>query len=220
MVFGAMVAAGLVWFIATYNVMVRLRQQVRESWSGIETELRRRYNLIPNLLETVKAYAAHERETLQAVTEARNRAVASTGSPRSQAKDENQLVGSLRSLLAVCEGYPDLSGAEVDMNRFLQDFNRRSRAVKIVFVNQFGWNRERCGTRMPSDMEFTDIRKGSDLEFGQSIYEPFGITAVESLTFGSLCVISGVHKVCECFSSGDSFCCRVFRNNFTSRIMG
>jgi len=102
----------LIWVVATYNGLVNLRNLVKESWSGIDTELKRRYNLIPNLVETVKGYAAHEQETLRRVVEARQRAVASTGSPESQAKDENVLVGQLRSLLAVAENYPNLKANE------------------------------------------------------------------------------------------------------------
>jgi LemA protein len=101
----------LIWVAATYNTMVRLRQHCRESWSGVDTELKRRYDLIPNLVETVKGYAAHERTVLQQVVEARGRAVASTGSPASQAKDENFLIGALRQLLAVAEGYPQLKAS-------------------------------------------------------------------------------------------------------------
>ncbi len=74
-------AAILIWIALTYNALVRIRQQVRESWSGIDTELKRRYDLIPNLVETVKGYAAHEREVFEAVTEARSRGAASTGAP-------------------------------------------------------------------------------------------------------------------------------------------
>lgn len=92
-------------------------------------------------------------------------------------------------------GYPDLTGSEIGLNRFLQDFNRRSRAIKIVFVNQFGWERARCGERMPEDMGFVDLRRGADVEFGQSIYEPFGISQLEPLTFGAICVPS---SVCGC----------------------
>ncbi len=106
------VLAAVVWAIATYNVFVRLRQHCREAWATIDTELQRRYNLIPNLVATVKGYAAHERATLEAVVEARNRAVASTGSPESQAKDENELVDTLRRLLVVVEQYPDLKASE------------------------------------------------------------------------------------------------------------
>jgi len=111
-VVGVILLLMLIWIIATYNAMVRLRQHCRESWSGVDTELKRRYDLIPNLVETVKGYAAHERSVLQAVVEARTRAVASTGSAGSQAKDENVLVGSLRQLLAVAENYPQLKASD------------------------------------------------------------------------------------------------------------
>lgn len=102
----------LIWCIATYNALVRLRQHVGESWSGIDTELKRRYNLIPNLVETVRGYAAHERSVLEEVTRARAQAVASTGSASSQARDENQLVHALRHLFAVVENYPDLKAGD------------------------------------------------------------------------------------------------------------
>ncbi len=101
----------LVWLIAGYNGFVRVRNHCQESWSGIDTELKRRYELIPNLVETVKGYARHEREVFEQVTEARTKAIASTGSPQSQAQDENVLVGSLRSLFAVVEKYPDLKAS-------------------------------------------------------------------------------------------------------------
>jgi len=94
--------------VGMYNSLVRGRNHVREAWAGIDTELKRRYDLIPNLVETVKGYAAHEREVLERVVEARTRAVASTGSPGEQARDENVLVQALRQLFALREGYPDL----------------------------------------------------------------------------------------------------------------
>ncbi len=102
----------LLWVVLNYNALVRIRQQVAESWSGIDTELKRRYDLVPNLVETVKGYAAHEREVLQNVTEARARAAASGGSPEDQARDEKALVESMNRLLAVAEGYPDLKASE------------------------------------------------------------------------------------------------------------
>ena len=105
------VVAILVWAALNYNLLIRIRQQVRESWSGIDTELKRRYDLVPNLVETVKGYAAHERQVLTAVTEARARAQAATGSPADQARQENQLVDSMRNLLAVAESYPDLKAS-------------------------------------------------------------------------------------------------------------
>jgi len=102
----------LIWFIATYNVLVRLRQHCRESWSGIDTELKRRYDLIPNLVATVQGYAKHKREVLERVIEARSRAAASHGSPAQQAQDENMLVQSLRGLFALAENYPQLKASD------------------------------------------------------------------------------------------------------------
>ncbi|MHC4558330.1 MAG: glycosyltransferase family protein [Planctomycetota bacterium] len=93
------------------------------------------------------------------------------------------------------EGWPDLSGGEAGYYTAVQEFNAKSRNIKIVFVNQFGFSPKRCGHRMPHDIEFMDIRKGSDVEFGQSIYEPFGIAQLEPLTFGGICVFS---SVCGC----------------------
>lgn len=102
----------VIWLIATYNSLVKLRFHCRNSWSNIDTELKRRYDLIPNLVEAVKGYAKHESEVLQAVTDARVKALASTGSPGSQAKDENALIGSLRHLFAVVENYPNLKASQ------------------------------------------------------------------------------------------------------------
>ena len=93
------------------------------------------------------------------------------------------------------EGMPDLSGNEADFYTAVQEFNARSRNIKIVFINQFGFEPQYCGKRMPENMEFMDIRKGSDVEFGLSVYEPFGIAHLESLTFGGTCVIS---SICGC----------------------
>jgi hypothetical protein len=93
------------------------------------------------------------------------------------------------------EGYPDLSGGEADFYVHMQKFNACARQVKVVLLNQFGWNRASCGTAMPADMDFLDIRKGTDIEFGQSIYEPFGIAQLEPLSFGALCVIT---NICGC----------------------
>ncbi|MDD5326378.1 MAG: hypothetical protein PHY02_01020 [Phycisphaerae bacterium] len=93
------------------------------------------------------------------------------------------------------EGMPDLSGGEAAFYTGVQHFNAKSKNIKIVFINQFGFDRPSCGRRMPEDMEFMDVRKGSDVEFGQSIYEPFGIAQLEPLTFGGICVVS---SVCGC----------------------
>ena len=107
-VIGGVLAVILLWIIGIYNSLIRLRQHVRDSWSGIETELKRRYDLIPNLVQTVKGYAAHEKEVLTSVTNARSHAVSSSGAPSHQAADENVLIKALGHLFAVSEDYPDL----------------------------------------------------------------------------------------------------------------
>ncbi len=93
--------------IAIYNGLVGQRQQVKNAWSQIDVQLKRRYDLIPNLVETVKGYAAHEKETFERVVQARNAAVAAAGIPQ-QAAAENVLSGALRQLFALAERYPDL----------------------------------------------------------------------------------------------------------------
>ncbi len=101
----------LAWGVATFNRFVRLRQHIKESWSDIDVELKRRYELIPNLVATVKGYAAHERDVLENVTELRNRAVASRGSAASQAVAESALMLGIKKLFAVVEGYPELKAS-------------------------------------------------------------------------------------------------------------
>jgi LemA protein len=97
--------------IGTYNGLVRARFRVREAWSGIEVQLKRRSSLIPNLVETVKGYAAHERETLENVTRARAQ-LDRAGSPAEAAQANNMLTQTLRSLFAVAEAYPELRASD------------------------------------------------------------------------------------------------------------
>ncbi len=94
--------------IGAYNSLIRRRNQVENAWSQIDVQLKRRLDLIPNLVETVKGYAAHERETLQAVVDARNAAIAAPDTPREQAQADGLLTGALRQLFALSEAYPDL----------------------------------------------------------------------------------------------------------------
>jgi LemA protein len=105
---GVIVLLLLIWSLVTYNRFVSLRQHVRESWADIDVELKRRYELIPNLVETVRGYAAHERSTLERVIELRNRAQANHGAAAAQAMDESALLVGLKGLFAVAEAYPSL----------------------------------------------------------------------------------------------------------------
>ena len=107
-VFIALIFALFLYGISVYNKLVTLKNRVLEAWSDIEVQMKRRYNLIPNLVETVKGYASHEQETLEKVIQARNLAMNDNGNPEHQAVSENMLTGALKSLFALSEAYPDL----------------------------------------------------------------------------------------------------------------
>jgi LemA protein len=108
--------------IAMYNGLINLRNRVDEAWSDISVQLKRRYDLIPNLISTVKGYAAHEKEVFEKVTEARTRAM-SAGTTEEKAEAENMLSGTLKSLFAVSENYPDLKANQnfLELQRELTD---------------------------------------------------------------------------------------------------
>ena len=110
----AVLVAGYV--IVTYNRLIASKNHAEEAWSDIQVQMKRRYNLIPNLVETVKGYAGHERGTLEDVVKARNLAAANEGSPEEQAASENLLSGALRHLFAVAEDYPELKADSSFLN--------------------------------------------------------------------------------------------------------
>jgi LemA protein len=123
------------WFMGAFNGLVRLRNETKNSWSQIDVQLKRRHDLIPNLVETVKGYAAHERQTLEAVIEARNQAVKAEGSgPDAQAKAEGQLSGALSRLLVVVERYPEL---KANQNFLALQEELSSTENKISFSRQY-----------------------------------------------------------------------------------
>jgi LemA protein len=107
-VLAAIVILPLVWLIANFNRFARVRQHIRESWADVDVELKRRYDLIPNLVETVRGYAQHERDVLEKVIELRNRAMANHGPASGQAVDETALQIGMKRLFAVAEAYPTL----------------------------------------------------------------------------------------------------------------
>ncbi len=120
----------------------------------------------------------------------------STQSSQRRSSDIHRMEAQYNWPVAHREGWPDLCGDEAGFYAAIQEFNTKSRNIKMVFINQFGFDRKHCGDRMPEDMEFMDIRRGTDVEFGQSIYEPFGIAQLEPLTFGGICVFSSVCGCC------------------------
>ncbi len=129
--------------VISYNRFVQQRQYIDNAWSNVETELRRRYDLVPNLVETVKGYAAHERATFEAVTAARARALADQGTPGEQSQSENALVGALQSLFAVAEAYPNLQASDgfLDLQRQLVTTEDRIQAARRFYNNNVrGYN--------------------------------------------------------------------------------
>ena len=129
----AVIALVVVLLVIGYNRLVRLRNQVDAAWSQIDVQLRRRYDLIPNLVETVKGYAAHERETLEAVTRARQQAMSAEG-VEDQAQAENMLTQTLRQLFAVAEAYPDL---KANQNFLALQEELTGTEGRIAFSRQF-----------------------------------------------------------------------------------
>ena len=134
-VLGGTVVLLLIFVAATYNSLIRMRNQVRESWSGIDTELQRRYDLIPNLVKTVKGYVKHERGLLEEVTRLRNVCAHNRGTPEQQARSENELVGVLGWLFAVSEAYPDLKADQqfLELQNELVNTEDRIQAARRFF---------------------------------------------------------------------------------------
>ena len=132
-ILAAAVVVLLLWITGAYNGLVRLRNELENAWAQIDVQLKRRHDLIPNLVETVKGYAKHERETFERVTQARNMAMnAKTVGERAEA--ENVLTGALKSLFAVAEAYPDLK-ANQNFLRLQEELT--STENKIAFARQF-----------------------------------------------------------------------------------
>ena len=123
----------VLWAVFTYNRLVTLRNRVENGWSQIDVQLRRRYDLIPNLIETVKGYAAHEREVFEHVTEARTRAMGATG-VEDQANAENAVTAGLGRLIAVAEAYPDL---KANQNFLALQEELIGTESKIAYARQF-----------------------------------------------------------------------------------
>jgi LemA protein len=185
---GLYVLLGLVGLVAlyvilTYNALVGLKNRVAEAWSDIEVQMKRRYNLIPNLIETVKGYVKHERGTLESVTRARAEAMANQGAPDDQARSENLLTGALKSLFALAENYPELkanqgfldlqddlaevedkiqaarryyNGSVRDLNIKIEQFpsNLVARAFDFIQARFFELDEADAAARQPAKVEF------------------------------------------------------------------
>ena len=134
-IIGILLVLAVLWLIAAYNAFVRLRQRALEAESDIEVQQKRRYDLIPNILETVKGYAAHERGVFEKVTEARSRAMQTGGGTKEHAAAENMLSGALKTLFAVAENYPDLKANMnfLELQRELADTENKIQASRRFY---------------------------------------------------------------------------------------
>jgi LemA protein len=132
----AVIVVVVLWAISVYNGLVAMRQRVNGAFADVDVQLRQRHDLIPNLVETVKGYAAHERGTLDEVVKARNVAAAAQG-PAQQAAAENMLTGALRQLFAVAEAYPDLKASTnfQQLQAELSDIENKIAAARRFFNN-------------------------------------------------------------------------------------
>jgi LemA protein len=172
----------VIWVVVQYNSLVALKNYISESWSNVDTELKRRYDLIPNLVATVKGYAAHERAVLERVTELRNRCAANHGPVGDQARDEVQLVDALKQLLVVVENYPQLKAdqnflqlqkelvntedriqaARRFYNGNVRDYrNRRETFPSNLVANMFNFQSEEFFSVPPSVKEVPNVEFGN-----------------------------------------------------------
>jgi LemA protein len=149
-------ALPLVFVAATYNRLVALKNHIRDAWANIDTELKRRYDLIPRLVATVKGYAAHERSVMEEVTRLRAQCIANTGAVAAQAADEERLVGAVRRLLAVVESYPDLKADRhfLELQRELVNTEDRIQAARRFYNGNVRDYRNSCET-FPSNLVAT-----------------------------------------------------------------
>lgn len=133
-IIGVLAAVVLIWLMLIYNGLVKLRNRTEEAWSDIDVQLKRRYDLIPNLINTVKGYAAHEKETLEKVTEMRAKAMGAKDT-KEQAEAENMLSETLKSLFAVSENYPDLKANQnfLELQRELLDTENKIQASRRFY---------------------------------------------------------------------------------------
>ncbi|WP_010631805.1 LemA family protein [Sporolactobacillus vineae] len=172
----AVIAIIVIFFIVSYNGLVKYRNWVQESFSQIDVQLKRRHDLIPNLVETVKGYAKHEKETLSQVIEARNRLV--SGTPQQRIEADNQIEGALRSIFALAESYPDLKANQNFLslqeelattenkvaysrqlyNKTVKDYNiKRESFPTNLIAGLFGFKREELLTIPETDREVPKV---------------------------------------------------------------
>lgn len=171
------IAVVIVAIIGMYNSLIRLKNRVEEAWSDIDVQLKRRHDLIPNLVETVKGYASHEKETFEKVVRARNAAMSaqSGGDPKAQAQAENMLSSTLKSIFALSESYPDLKANQnfLELQKELADTENKIQASRRFYngnVRDFNTKLQVFPTNVIANMlgfkdrEFFEIEEAKERE--------------------------------------------------------
>jgi LemA protein len=150
---GIIILLPFIYSVLTYNTLVALRNHISDAWGNIDTELKRRYDLIPNLVATVKGYAAHEKEIFERITKLRAQCMANRGAAHEQAVSENELVGALKKLLTVVENYPQLKADQnfLELQRELVNTEDRIQAARRFFNGNVRDYRNKCET-FPSNI--------------------------------------------------------------------
>jgi len=168
------VAFFILWFVVIYNSLITFRNRTKEAWSDIDVQLKRRHDLIPNLIETVKGYAAHEKGVFEKVTEARTKAI-SAQTPQEAGQAENMLTGALKSLFAVAENYPQLRATEnfQKLQEELADTENKIQAARRFYngnVRDFNIKQETFPSNLVAQMfkfkkaEFFEIEEEAQRE--------------------------------------------------------
>jgi LemA protein len=169
-----------VWAIAAYNRFVRLVMRTKEAWADIDVQLKRRYDLIPNLVETVKGYATHEKSAFENVTAARARAM-DAGGVEEKGKAENMLSGALKSLFAVAEAYPDLKANAIflELQRELSDTENKIQAARRFYntnVRDLNTSIESFPGNVIASMFRFEPREFFEIEEGSAEREPVKVS--------------------------------------------
>jgi LemA protein len=172
----------VIWVAVQYNSLVGLRNYISESWSNVDTELQRRYDLIPNLVTTVKGYAAHERTVLERVTELRNRCAANRGAVADQARDENELVGALKQMFVVVENYPQLKADQnfLKLQGELINTENRIQAARRFYNGNVRDMRNKCES-FPSNL----VAGMFNFKAQEFFSVPPSVTEVPNVDFGN-----------------------------------
>jgi len=179
-IFGVVPIILALWFVTTYNGFIKLKNMVKEGWSGVDVQLKRRYDLIPNIVETVKGYAKHESGVFENVTKARTMAI-NAGSVNEQNQAENMLTGALKSMFAVAEDYPELKAnenfkslqdtlndVEDDIqkarryyNGTVRDYNIKCETFpSVIIANIFGFKKENYFEAETNERENVKVKFG------------------------------------------------------------